>query len=152
MSDFSRDKTERLLILLEQETGLFGKIGELTQEQTELLETDDIVGFDHSLDNRQELIIKINGLHQESDILMQSYITHTTTGGGNKRDEVEAAIKRLRDAISQCVKLDDENVFRAKEKAGDYVKQINKLNQSRKSIGAYVQEIPNNPEHFDRKT
>jgi hypothetical protein len=152
VSGFSRDEASRLIELLGTELELFGQVRVITRKQKELLDADDIDGFDRSLDSRQELIEKINGLHQESDILMQSYISHHTTGGGKKQSEVETAAGKLRDIISQCVADDEANAAKAKEKAEDYVQQIDKMSLNKKSIGAYVQDIPNKPEHFDRKT
>ena len=152
MNGFPTDKQSRLLELLGQQQEAFEQIREMTRKHKELLETDDIDEFDRSLDDRQGLIEKINGLHQESDILMQSYISISGTGGGQKIDAIESSAALLAETIADCAALNDEITVSAKEKAEDYIKQIGKLSLSRKSLGAYVQNVPNNPELFDKMT
>ena len=151
MSDFSRADESRLLTLLMQQTELFGQIRGKTQEQKELLAADDIVSFELSLAHRQELIEQINGLHQESELLMQSYLSLKAAGKGKSKAIDEAAVK-LREIVSQCVSMNDVNTETAKTLAEDYIKHIGKLTQSRKSIGAYAPEMPVNPERFDTMT
>jgi len=149
---FSPDNEKRLLELLEREFELFKKILELTGEQTELLTADDADAFNKSLDVRQALIEEINGLHQESDILMQSYMSVQEQPGGDRAGEIEAAAARLRDVIAQSAAINEKNTVAAKDKAEEYIRQIGKLSLNRKSIGAYIQGVPNEPEHFDKKT
>ena len=150
MTDFTRENTTRLTALLKQETALFEQIREMTAEQKELLDNDDIVGFDKSLDSRQELIEKINGLHQETTLLMQSYLS--STASGKKNAAIEEADKKRRNAIAECAATNDENIAATKDKMGDYTRQISKLSMSRKTIGAYALGVPNNPERFDKTT
>ena len=152
MKSFSRDNEARLLELLGKESDHFKQILDMTEKQTELLAADDIGGFDESISRRQELIEKINGLHQESDVLMQSYLSFTDVPGGKKNGAIEKAAARIRETAAKCAALNDKLIISAKEKAEDYIKQIGKLSLSRKSIGAYVQGVPNDPELFDRKT
>ena len=154
---FPRDKQERLLELLGQEYKLFIRIRELTEAQTELLAADDLEGFNKSLDSRQEVIDEINGLHQESDILMQSYMSFSNTvsdgtnpAGGEKTGLIDSAVRRLEDAIIKCVELNDKNTGAAKNKTEEYIRQIGELSLKRKSIGKYALNVPNNPEHFDK--
>jgi len=148
----SRDEETRLLELLGEEQKLFEQIHGLTVQQAELLAADDIEAFDKSLDSRQELIEKINGLHQETNILMQSYISFSGSPGGMKSAAAEAALESLRDKISLCAELNEKNMAAAKEMAEDYIKRIGKLSLSRKSLGAYALSVPNNSELFDKKT
>jgi len=148
---FPGDKQSRLLELLGQELEVFRQVSELTKQHTKLLREDDIEAFDKSLDSRQELFDKINGLHQESDILMQSYISFISAEGGEKIGAIETAAAQLREMISDCLATNNENTTSAKEKAEDYIKQIGKLSLGRKSLGAYVQQMPNDPEMFDKK-
>ena len=72
MSKFSREDEMRLIKLLSDEHALFGQIRALTEKQSAFLKQDDTDAFEGSLDERQELIEKINGLHQETKVLMQS--------------------------------------------------------------------------------
>ena len=152
MNDFTREKEKRLIELIEQELEIFTQILELTQKQTELLEEDKANELDHHLDHRQGLIEKINGLHQESDVLMQSYIEFSAATGGRKIDDVETVLEKLREVIAECAALNDKNIEATKEKTDDYTKQIVKLSQGKKSVSAYMQDLPNEPEMFDKKT
>ena len=152
MSIFSQEKQSRLLELLSEEHAIFEQIREQTGKHAEILAADDIEALDEALDRRQELIVKINGLHQETDVLMQSYMAFSSAKGGSKIAAVEKAAERLKGIIAACAELNEKNVLAAKDMAEDYTKRIDKLSLSRKSLGAYVQAMPNNSELFDKKT
>lgn len=149
-SDFPKEKAEKLERMLEQEFGLFEQILELTAKQAEFLSGDDVEAFDRSLDDRQKIIDKIDGLHQERDVLMQSYVSFSNSAGGGKNETIEAALGRLERKIAECVELNDKNSETAKEQAEAYIKQIGNLSLHRKSLGKYALSVPNDPEHFDR--
>ena len=152
MNDFSQDKERRLLELLDQEIDLFVRIYELTEKQSELLTEDDADGFNSSLDSRQELIEKINGLHQESNSLMQSYASFIGSVIGKSIGAIDSAVAKRQNIVAGCTELNEKNTNMAKEKAEGYIKRIEKLSQSRKSLETYTLGVPNNPELFDRKT
>ena len=152
MKDFSQDKQSRLLALLTEELAIFKQIRELTGKQAELLGTEDVTALDESLTSRQELIEKINGLHQETEVLMQSYISFKGAAGKSKIAGIETASDELRGVIIECAGLNDKNMALAKGKNEEYSERIGKLNVGRKSLGAYAQSIPNNSELFDTKT
>ena len=152
MNALSQEQEARLLELLGKESDLFGQILEMTEKQKELLAADDTGGFDESIGRRQELIEKINGLHQESDVLMQSYLSYAGSRGGKRIAAIEKAVARIREAAAQCAALNDKIIISAKEKAEDYIKQIGKLSLNRKSIGAYIQSVPNTSEIIDKKS
>ena len=150
MSEFTRDNAVRLLGLLRKEHELFEQMLKLTEKQKELLAADDIEELDKSLDRRQEIIEKINGLHQESNLLMQSYMSYQKAPGKKKVNEIEAASKQLKDTIAKCAALNEKNTAAANEKNKAYTEQIDKLSSARKSIGSYIQPIENDPEMFDK--
>ena len=150
MKEFTRDNAVRLLGLLRKEHELFEQMLKLTEQQTELLSADDIEAFDKSLDRRQEIIEKINGLHQESNILMQSYMSHHNTSGKKRINEIETASKQMQDTIAKCAALNEKNTTLAKAKTKTYTQQIDKLSTARKGIGSYIQPIENDPEMFDK--
>jgi len=152
VNEFSRNDETRLLKLLGEEQELFEQIRGLTEAQTQLLAADDIEAFDKSLDSRQKLIEKINGLHQETNILMQSYTSFSKFRSGNKSGAIETAVQRLRGSIAGCAEINEKNTATAKGMADEYTKRIGKLNLSRKSLGAYSLNVPNNSELFDKKT
>ena len=152
MNTFPQDKEKRLLELLEQELELFDRIREQTIAQAEMLEAEDTDGFDRALDVRQGTIEKINGLHQEQNVLMQSYVSFSNAPDGTKIDAIELAIGKIGALVEECVRLNDLNIAEAKEKTEEYIKQIGKLSLRRKSLGKYALGVPNDPELFDRKT
>jgi len=152
VNDFSQIDESRLLVLLGEELDIFRQIGSLSIKQAEMLAADDLEAFEGSLERRQELIEKINGLHQDTDLLMQSYISFSDSANGEMSDAIESTAGQLRDAIADCASTNDKNMVAAKEKAEEYIKRIGKLSLSRKSLGAYAQSVPNNSELFDRKT
>jgi len=152
VNGFSRDEETRLLELLGQELELFKQIREMTNKQVELLAQDDVESFDESLDLRQEIIEEINGLHQESEILMQSYVSFSGTQSKEKTASIETAVDNIRAVIEECIGMNNKNEAEAAEKAEDYIMRIGKLSLTRKSIGKYAQSVPNNPEFFDKKT
>ena len=150
MSVFTGSDAASLIELLNQELAISGRILELTVKQADLIAADDIDAFDGSLGLRQELIEKIDGLHQESDVLMQSYISNSGNAEGDAHGDIEELESRLRDIIAECAGLDEKNTIAAKEKAESYKERISKLNLSRKSMKSYVPSISNDPEMFDR--
>ena len=152
MRSFPSEKETRLLELQNKELELLQQIRELTERQTELLLADDIEAFGESIDSRQELIEKINGLHQESNILMQSYISFTETAGAEKIGAVEETNRQLAEVMAGCAELNEKNAAMAKERSTDYMEQIGKLSLGRKSLGAYVQDVPNDSKLFDKMT
>ena len=114
MSGFTSADISRLTDLLQKELELFRKIRKLTEKQTELLSEDDITPFEKSLDERQKLIEKINGLHQESEPLMQSYITLSESG---KNNEIEIHKEEIRKIVEFCAEKNSKNLERIKEKS-----------------------------------
>ena len=151
MSIFTREQAVSLLEIIGQETKLFEQIYKLTEEQAELVSTDEIEAFSESLDRRQELMEKINGLHQEYQSLMQSYISYYNSPNGKKVKSIEQAEKKLRDLITASAELNDKNTLAAQEKADSYKDRIGKLSISRKSIGSYIQAVGTESELFDKK-
>lgn len=149
---FSPEDEKRLSGLVGQRLGIVKQILQLTEKQTEILAADDLAAFERSLDNRQELIEQINGLHQETNILMQSYLSFSESEGGRRITAIDEAAGDFKEILEQCISINDKNTAAAREKAEDYLKQAGKLNQGRKSLGAYIQGVPNEPELFDRKT
>ena len=152
MSDFSADNKKRLLVLKKQETELFAQMRGITEKQAELIEADDLAAFNETLDSRQELIEKINGLHQESDALMQSYISYADSPEGEKIGELDAAIAELRGLVAEIAGMSEGIMEAAKTRAAHYTERIGTLSLSRKSLGKYQTDLPNSPQMFDKMT
>ena len=149
MSKLTPADRDLLSELLGKELEIFKKIQELTEKQTELLAGDDIESFDSSLDKRQELIEKINGLHQDSNTLMQSYVSSSED---EKSSEIEELRAKIQDITETCAKLNNQNIDTIQAKSEEQKKKIDKQSKKRKGIGGYAQAVPNTPEVFDKKT
>ena len=150
MSGFSKDDASKLVGLLGKELALFGQVLELTSKQAELIAADEMDAFDESLDLRQKLIDRIDGLHREADVLMQSYVSYSGAGASSEIKEIEDMSRKLRDIITQCAAQNDKNQKAALDKSDDYSKRISDLSEGRKGVGAYIQDLGNNPEMFDK--
>jgi len=146
VSKFSNSNHASLLKLLKEELGLWEQVYGLTDKQTQLLSSDDMDALDESIEARQILIEKIDGLHQDSDILMQSYISHASKIG-----DIEALKTKLRGLVASCAQLNERNLTDAKDVAENLTARAGKLGEKRKTIGAYALDAPNNPELFDKK-
>jgi hypothetical protein len=152
VSDFSQQQSERLYQLLADETKLLENLRKAAKEQSIHLAEDKMDDFDKSFSVGQEIIGEIDRLHQETNLLMQSYVSFSNSGNGRKVDKIEESIKAFKSIIAECAELNEINMVSAKEKMEEYSQQITKSSQSRKSIGVYAQSVTNNPEFFDKKT
>ena len=156
MIKISSEEIERLSKLLGDELDYYKQIRKLTEEQAELLGKDDIEAFSGSLIQREELIEKIKGLHQEKEKLVQSYASLPESGnpqsGGKQNKEIDNLNKQIREIIEVCVEINDRNILSVKEKTENLTKKIDEQSAKRKGIGGYVQSVPNNPEMFDKKS
>jgi len=142
---------ERLSKLLGNELEIYGEIQKLTEKQADLLAKDDIEGFDSSLDKRAELIEKIKGLHQESDPLMQSYVS-VSTNEDTTDSKIEELRKQINEILEVCAGLNDKNIASMKVKTEEHTKKIDEQRAKGKGIGGYAQSVPNTPEVFDKKS
>ena len=152
MNDFSQDAERRLLHLLERQRETMERILVLTTEETRILDADDIDGFNLSLNRRQEVIEEFDGLHQESVLLMQSYTAFLSGSDAGRRETVDAALAALESVTRQADSQNKMNVAAAREKAAGFSERIARLNMKRKSLGAYIQNVSENAELFDKKT
>jgi len=150
VSELSNNDRTRLLELLGSELEAFGQIRKLTESQAKLLLKDNISAFDDSLDKGQEYIEKINGLHQESGPLMQSYMSAVIDNDESKDEEIERLLENIREVTAECAEFNLKNTDAAKTKIDEYIKKMEKLSSSRKGIGGYAQSVPNTPEMFDK--
>jgi len=140
---------ERLTKLLSDELGFYESIRNLTEEQTKLLAKDDIEEFNISLDKREGLIEKIKGLHQESEPLMQSYVSLSENNKNNEIDEIK---KKITKTLEICAELNEQNITTMRNKTEEHTKKIDEQSAKRKGIGGYAQSVPNVPEIFDKKS
>ena len=151
MNGYSKNDERYLLNLLESQKQTIERILELTEEQEKMLEADDIDGFNLSLDRRQSAIEKYDGLHQESLTLMQSYKSLSNDSSEGIPQAVNREIRAIGGIMKKCKDQDEKNALAAHAKADDYSSRIGSLDLKRKSLGAYIQNVSNNAELFDKK-
>jgi len=151
VSEFASADKERLTKLLNDKLDIYKKIFKLTEEQAKLLDKDDIEAFNGSLDKRAGLMEKINGLHQESETLMQSYVS-TSSDTDKKNSEINILNKEIIEILNDCANLNDKNIALMNEKTQEHIKKIEEQSAKRKGVTGYVQSVPNTPEVFDKKT
>ena len=153
MSKFNKEQETRLIELLKEEIELFKQIKELAVKETKLLASDDGVGaFNESLSKRENIKEKINGLHQETEKLMQSYISFTTTTPRGKIPQIEKLIESLQEIIAECSNINEKNITIAGNRISEFTKRIKELDTEKKTFDAYTHTIPDSSELFDRKT
>ena len=183
MNGYSPDDEKRLIDLLAAQEKTMERILALTEEQSQMLEADDVDGFDLSLDRRQTAIEEFDRLHQESAALMQSYTSVSVdasvgtgadvgaeakaeafAGAGTDSNAdadvsadavglhaVEKLIREIAEITEKCKAQNDKNALAAHSKAEDYSTKIGSLGVKRKSLGAYIHNVSNDAELFDKK-
>ena len=149
MSDVFFKGRSRLTELLGEELKLLENIKELTDEQTRQIEMDEFDGLEKLLGSRQELIDKINGLHQDSEPLMQSYVSSSDSQKIREIDELQEEIKQI---LQSCKESNERNVEMLSHKSVSQKEKIGKQSAQRKGIGGYAQAVPTSSEMFDKKT
>ncbi len=121
----TRDR-ENLLGLLEQKKELLTKMRDITKEFAELLEADDVDAFVDGLQQREDIIKKIDAFtkieRQMSEI---------------EDEQVKLLKQQSRDIIQEILKIDEQNTALAQNKIDQYRVQIRSLNQQKKGIGQY---------------
>ena len=152
MSLFTKTDAINLLDLKKREHDILAQILKLTEDQAGFLAADDIEGFDKSLSSRQQLIEGIDRLHQESDGLMQSYISYSESPEGTKIRDIEELRRQIRDLLEKCSIQNERNAAAAKEILQGYTDRINELNISKKGIQSYIQTVESNSELIDKTT
>ena len=149
---FNREMETRLITMLEEKLKLFEQMKEQTVKQAEFLAQDEIEAFSESLDMGEKLKEKINGLHQESEVLMQSYMSSCHSGGRGKVKAIDNLKEKIRNVIEECQSNNEKNGATAKGKIEEYTKRLKELDTSKKTFNAYTMDIPDNSEHFDKTT
>lgn len=149
MSNFETADRERLVELQTEQLEMFEQIYKLCEEQTELLSEDKLEELDKSLGKSQELREKINGLHQETEKLMQSYVSASKD---RKDSGVEELIAKIQEKIEMCAKLNAKNMKAIEGMKENQKTKIDDQRAKREGITGYAQPVASNPEMFDKKT
>ncbi|MDR2599619.1 MAG: flagellar protein FlgN [Oscillospiraceae bacterium] len=149
MSKNETQGADKLIELLSEKLELFEQIYKATEKQSKILSDEDydIEAFDKLIDKRQELIEKINGLHQKLDPMMQSFVSSPSY---KKDSEIEKLKDKIQNKVKECSDLNNENMEIISDKTDNQKDKIEKQSAKRKGIGGYAQAVPNTPEVFDR--
>ena len=139
MRMFSMQEADKLITLLGERKQLLSAYLALTNQQADILTAEDTDAFNENLDQRQKIIDKIEGLHQEIVPLMQAY---TSSVGDSKQpssyatkiNEIESQTQAM---LADVRTVDRRALEKAKEKAAFFGAEIKRVNLSRKSIGKY---------------
>jgi len=148
VSKFESSDRDKLQEYLAQEFDTFEQIQKLTEKITEQITEDKIEALDKSLDKRQELINKINGLHQDSGALMQSYVSLEDVID----KEIEKLMEKIREIAQECAESNDIVMSAIKKKSQEQSEKIDKQSAKRKGISGYAQAVSYSPEVIDKKT
>ena len=149
MNVIAFSEIERLAELLREELKILEEIEVLTDEQTRLIDHEEFDELTKLLSSRQRLMDKINGLHQETTPLMQSYVSSSKHNPVYEVDEIREQIKQV---LTKCRTLNEANVNVLREKSTLQSEKIEKQSAQRKGIGGYAQAVPTSSERFDKKT
>ncbi|MCL2627817.1 MAG: hypothetical protein FWD44_03870 [Oscillospiraceae bacterium] len=149
MSKFESSDRGKLQEYLKQELEAFEKIRALTQELAEQINEDKVDALNKTLSKRQEQIEKINGLHQESSLLMQSY---ASLQQGEKDGEIDDILSQIQEITQSCANLNDESFNILRVKSEEQTEKIDKQSAKRKGISGYAQAVAYAPEVIDKKT
>jgi len=149
VSDIVFSSEGKLLKLLSEELGLLEQMKKLTDEQSRHIERDEFEELGKLLEERQKLIEKINGLHQETAPLVQSCVSSSDYETVLQIDNIRGKIKQI---LTECNAQNDRNVEELSRKSEEYTERIEKQSSKRKVIGGYAQAVPNSSERFDKKT
>ena len=144
---------ERLLGLLGEAAEFASQVIALEREQSKYLIADDLDAFNKSLDSVGGIIERMKGLHQETEPLMQSYASYYNSEGGSRIEAIDNAAQELVSLMEQCSAQSNSNLEDAKDKANEFVRQIDDLSTKRKSVGIYAQSTGESSSSvFDKKT
>ncbi|MDR1117338.1 MAG: flagellar protein FlgN [Oscillospiraceae bacterium] len=149
MSDFDRD---RLIKLLESKERYVKECLEITKKQREIVSAEDIDAglLTSSLNERRVNIDKIEGLHHEINVLMQSYLANGTNEIGDS--EIDALQSRIDGVITQIRELDVQSEKSIRDSMDASLSEAKRLNQNRRGIGAYgAAGYIAGPDYFDKK-
>jgi hypothetical protein len=136
----TRDR-ENLLGLLGQKKELLTKMRDVTKQFGTLLENDDVDTFADGLQQREDIISKIDAFTR-----MERQMPKI------EDEQVESLKQQSRDIIHEILKIDEQNKVLAQKKIEQYRVQVRSLNQQRKGIGQYSKAYQKNEAfYFDEK-
>jgi len=146
----TKDDGAKLLELLRQQQGICKQLLSLTTAQKKLIEADDMEAFNKSLDARQELMDQYDGQQQQVGDLMVTYTDFSKANDGKRIAQIEKAREQLMELLEKCFVENGSNEALAKEKSEAYSAKISDMNQKRKGIGSYIQNVESNSDFIDK--
>ena len=150
MKAFTSDDSKKLLELLEKQHDLVEEILKITKGQSELVQIRDVEQFGNTIDQVDEIIEQINGLHQEASPLMQSYNLYKTSSGGSAVPEIDKLTSSLQAKLSEGSEIHQYNIGLVTDTKGELTKEIAKLADEKKGVGGYKTEVPRESKLIDK--
>jgi hypothetical protein len=137
----NKQDRDNLLGILEQKKGLLSKMRDVTSQLAALLSKDDVDAFSDGLEQRQDIISKIDAFTR-----MERQMPET------EDEQVKLLKEQSRDIIRDILKIDEQNAVLAQKKIEQYRAQIKSLNQQKIGIGQYTRTYQKNEAfYFDEK-
>ena len=154
MSNFNISEREKLIKLLTDQLELVEQITALCEKQGSMLGDEERLDeLNASLDEAEKIRKKISGLHQEADVLMQSYVASTGVQKIPKKDDrIGSLAISIKEKTEICAKINEKNMSVLKSLLETQKVKIDEKSTQRKGVGGYIQAITNTSEMFDRKT
>lgn len=155
MAAFAPEQYARIMELQQQKKTLLQEFHGLAQLQQEIIEREDTTALQGNLNRRQELITQVDTLHQELDLLMQSYppIRQQLGESHPQVAALTALQNEIQDILRQIAALDTQNQARAARQLQHFRDEIKRLSLGRKTLQSYSQgAVSLGSELFDKKT
>ena len=154
MGGLTPERIGRLLELQRQKRELLREFHELTLQQERLIELEETAVLKENLNQRQELITEIDTLHQELNLLMQTYSEYSQQAGADPAaQEIGALQQESQKLLQEIAALDEQNQARTARQIDRFRDEVKRLSLGRRTIQSYNQSISAlGSELFDKKT
>jgi hypothetical protein len=147
------DKYQPMLDVLASQAEQYAEMTALARRQVELLTESNPAALTEVLNQKQQLMTKIESGNSEIGPLKASWADDRETVDADLRARVEQAVDKVRDVLRELVEL--ENAFREqvtgkRNQTRDEIQQVRRTNAARKAYGQPNQPQGNDPRFMDR--
>ena len=154
MSCFSIQEHAKLIDVLQSIKELLDQFYELTCQQTDIIETDEIEDLEQNLEKRQRIIDEVDVLHRELGSLTSPHaLTELWLPADEpKRDEIIRIQDSIQDKLRETQIQNCENEEKTRQRMEYYSQAGRKAVQRRKSICLYNRHVESSsPVYFDKR-
>lgn len=149
-----------LLALLDKKQERLDRILCLTQEQTRVIDEENIEGLENYLGKKQTQIDEIDAIDNDFNRIYNAFKEKRNVNGKDNKEhpeidgfsELKQRISKIMDSVKEILKLEESNSSKAKEIMRKYSDNLKNVNQTKKINSAYGNK-PIEPQSyfFDRK-